>query len=78
MIASVGYHAVPKLGSFTAWKFKEGRKTSSKKLTERKIKESVDAARQWGKLLAREPFPGLDHKVAHGWWCWQTGRVAGG
>lgn len=30
----------------------------SKKLNERKIKEIEEAARHWGKLLAREAFPG--------------------
>lgn len=31
---------------------------SSKKLTERKIQEIEEAARHWGKLVAREAFPG--------------------
>jgi YgiT-type zinc finger domain-containing protein len=31
---------------------------SSKKLTEREIREIEEAARHWGKLLAREAFPG--------------------
>lgn len=30
---------------------------TSKKLSERKIREIEEAARQWGKLLAREAFP---------------------
>jgi hypothetical protein len=31
---------------------------TSKKLSDRKIQEIEEAARQWGKLLAREAFPG--------------------
>ena len=30
---------------------------TSKKLSERKIREIEEAARQWGKLVAREAFP---------------------
>jgi hypothetical protein len=48
-------------------KFKEEQDMSSKKLSERKMKEIEEIAAGWGKLLAREAFPdgpGLDVTLA--------------